>query len=203
MGEKTPRPDRANTYLSPRWWCTQVVASARRKSRHCSAVRTACREQSTMCWSSATSPSEKTRASTARSVAMAPARAWPPARPVNPSPSPDSVPGLPHNVRIVRLNELRCALISYQEYHMLLLTPAGRGRHSSAARAAGHRRRRAQQSAPAAAEQLGEPSPGGGRVNSDPLHSSNPIQKRQVQIPTKSGYLSVLLNGEMSIPGIT
>ena len=27
--------------------------------------------------------------------------------------------------------------------------------------------------------------------------------KRQVQIPTKSGYLSVLLNGEMSTPGIT
>ena len=37
------------------------------------------------------------------------------------APSPYFVPGLPHGIRI----ELRQALISYQGYHMLLLTLAG------------------------------------------------------------------------------
>ena len=45
------------------------------------------------------------------------------ARPA-PPPSPSFVPGLTH----VRLIELRQALISYQDYHLLLLTLAGRVR---------------------------------------------------------------------------
>ena len=52
------------------------------------------------------------------------------ARPAFPSPSPDLVPGLPH----VTLIELRKALVSYQDHHMLLLTLAGRPRKRRRAR---------------------------------------------------------------------
>ena len=53
-----------------------------------------------------------------------PARAWrdPPLPRDKARPSPFFVLGLPH----VTLIELRLALISYQDYHMLLLTLAGR-----------------------------------------------------------------------------
>ena len=44
-------------------------------------------------------------------------------------------------------------------------------------------------------------SSGWGRSGS--LHSANLIQKERLNFLTTSGYLSVLLNGEMGTPGIT